>query len=217
MARLRKPRSRAQRIVLFAVAVAALFGGYYWGSLYAPKVSTHQVLRPLERPVPLQPFELLDRNGQPFTLERLQGRWSLLFSGSTTSDQATRDLLTLGTRVLNRLAQWPELQSRTRIVFLSLDPDRDTPERLSRFFGGYGADFIALTGEMEQIRQLAQQIGVTFKRVEGTEPGDYRIDHSTSIALVDPDARVVGLFTGLVDAASIAADIRQQADMGEDR
>ncbi len=199
-------------MVLFAVAVAALFGGYYWGSLHAPKVSTHQVLRILERPVPLAPFELTDRNGLPFTLERLKGRWSLLFTGYTSSDQATRDLLVLATRVLNRLAQWPDLQRRTRVVFVSLDPARDTPGRLADFFAGYGADFVAVTGAPDQIRRLADQIGVTYKRVEGTSPGDYRIDHSTSIALVDPDARLVGLFTGLVDPASIAADIKQQAD-----
>ncbi len=212
MLRRRKPRSALQRVVLFAVAVVSLFGGYYWGQRYAPPISGYQVLSILEQPQPLQDFVLLDQRGEPFNRERLEGYWNLLLAGYTGSDRATADTLNLATRILNRLAEWPRLQATTRVVFITLDPEKDTPEQLNDYFSRYSADFTALTGDMPDILKLTRQLGIRFKRVARDAEGSYRIDHSTSIALVDPQARLVGLFTGRVDPASIAGDLRRLAD-----
>jgi len=212
MLRQRKPRSTLQRIVLFAVAVISLFGGYYWGTQHAPTVSPYQVLSAFEHPQALQDFELLDQQMQPVTRERLKGRWNLLLTGYTSSDQATADLLTLATRIFNRLAEWSDLQADTQVIFITLDPEKDTPQQLADFFSRYSADFIALTGSESEIQTLTSQLGVRYKRVELGDDGSYRIDHSTSIALVDPEGRLVGLFTGRVDAVSIATDLQQLAD-----
>jgi len=212
MLRQRKPRSVLQRFILFAVAVISLFGGYYWGTQHAPTVTPYQVLSALEQPLPVQDFNLLDQQGQVFSRERLKGYWNLLLTGYTTSDQATVDLLTLATRILNRLAEWPDLQANTRVIFITLDPETDTPRKLADFFSRYSADFIALTGDESGIETFVSQLGVKFKRIELDDEGSYRIDHSTSIAVVDPEGRLAGLFTGRVDAVSIAADLQRLAN-----
>ena len=69
---------------------------------------------------------------------------------------------------------------------------------------------------IDQIARFARQCGVRFHRQTVAEAPGYRIDHGTSIALVDPQARLAGLFTGLVDAANIASDLKQLAEYHDD-
>jgi len=212
MQRQRKPRTPAQRLALFLVAVVAVFGGYYWGQQYAPKVSGYLALSSLEQPTPVRPLRLLDQSGQPFSQEGFKGHWNLVLFGYTRDEGNSREPLTLITQVVNRLADNPKLQGITRAVFITLDPDHDQPQVLHRFIRHYNRDFLALTGAMDQITSSAGQLGVSFKRQPNTDGEGYRIEHSTSIALIDPDANLVGLFTGIVDAVSIASDLKQLAD-----
>jgi len=212
MQRQRKPRSPAQRLALFLVAVFAVFGGYYWGQQYTPKVSGYHALSSLEQPTPIRPLQLLDSTDEPFSQAEFKGHWNLVLFGYTRDEGNSRGPLTLITRVVNRLADNPKLQSITRAVFITLDPDHDQPQVLQRFIRYYNRDFLALTGAMDQIANCASQLGVSFKRQPNTDGEGYRINHSTSIALIDPDANLVGLFTGIVDAVSIASDLKQLAD-----
>ena len=212
MQRQRKPRSPAQRLALFLVAVFTVFGGYYWGQQYAPEVSGYLALSSLEQPTPIRPLGLLDTSSEPFSEAGLKGLWNLVLFGYTRDEGNSRGPLTLITQVVNRLADNPKLQGITRAVFITLDPDHDQPQVLQRFIRHYSGEFLALTGTMDQITGIASQLGVSFKRQTNPDGEGYRIDHGTSIALIDPGANLVGLFTGIVDAVSIADDLKQLAD-----
>ena len=212
MQRQRKPRSSAQRLALFLVAVFTVFGGYYWGQQYAPEVSGYLALSSLEQPTPIRPLRLLDTSSEPFSEAGFKGHWNLVLFGYTRDEGNSRGPLTLITQVVNRLADNPKLQGITRAVFITLDPDHDQPQVLQRFIRHYSGEFLALTGTMDQITGIASQLGVSFKRQTNTDGEGYRIDHGTSIALIDPGANLVGLFTGIVDAVSIADDLKQLAD-----
>lgn len=208
----RNSRSPTQKLALFTAAVLAVYVGYYWGSRYAPRELPQRALSQLQEPLPIHSLQLLDQFGNTFTEQRLQGHWSLLFFGYRHSEQSTPALLTLATQVVNRLADRRELQQNLQVIFVTLDPDRDKPEVLQPFVGHYHPDFLALTGPMDQIRHLARQLGVQFQRQDEPSREDYRIDHSTNIALIDPKGRTLGLFTGVVDAVTIASDLKLIAE-----
>jgi len=132
--------------------------------------------------------------------------------GYTRSRKDSPAMLTLSTQILNRMADRPEMQKNIRVLFVTLDPEHDTPEVLGTFLKFYGEDFLGLTGKISAIRAFAGQLGVLFQRQPANTERDYRIDHSTSMALVDPYGRLFGLFTGRVDAAGIAHDLKQIMD-----
>lgn len=207
----RKPRGKGQRVLLFLIALAALYGGYYWGTLHRPVDGDVQLMRALAAPRPLGPFELLDQYGEPFTAGSLKGHWNLVFVGYSRGEE-TNVLLTLASRIQNRLAATPDLQSAFRPILLSVDPDHDTVEVLQQFMKHYREGFIALTGPRDQLRGLADQLGARYRRRETAESGEREFDHSTGMALVDPDGALLGLFTGVVDPAGIAENIQLLAE-----
>ena len=212
MRKQQKTRSPKQRLALFSAAVLALIGGYYWGNQHTPRELPPSALSQLQQPRPIQSLQLLDQFGSGFTEQRLHGRWNLLFFGYSNGDSA-RGLLTLATQVVNRLADRPDLQDQLRVIFVTLDPDRDRPEDLRSFVGHYHPNFLALTGPADEIQRFARELGVRFERRPQSADGDYQIDHGTSMALIDPDARLRGLFTGVVDAVTIATDFKQIASV----
>ncbi|HHH40057.1 MAG TPA: SCO family protein [Sedimenticola sp.] len=205
-------RSPAQRFLLFLAALAALFIGYYWGSRYAPTEPVYSALSPLKTPPLIRLEGLQDQFGEPFTGERLQGHWSLLLLGYSASPEVTPALLRLTTQALNRLADRPRLRERMQVVLVSVDPARDSPGVLRRFLTGYPPEYLAVSGPAERIRALTGQLGARFREGSPGAAGEESIVFSTSIALSDPQGRLVGLFTGRVDGASIAADLKQISD-----
>ncbi|HXK58071.1 MAG TPA: SCO family protein, partial [Gammaproteobacteria bacterium] len=98
-----------------------------------------------------------------------------------------------------------------RGLLVTVAPDTDKPAVLNSLMSRFSPDFLALTGSPEEIRSLARSLGIIIRHSATADSKDFRIEHSSSIALIDPDANLIGLFTGVVDAASIAADIKQLA------
>ena len=196
---------------MFAVALAALLGGYFWGNQQVPLNKGLRNIHLLEHPKTISAFQLTDHLGAPFTPTNFTGHWNMLFIGDTRDAQAPPAQLPLAPRIINRRAARPRLQQKTEVIFVTVDPEHDTPEALKPFIRHYSADFQALTGDDEQVRGLAHQLGMKYQRVEKKD-GGYSIVHSSSIALINPQGELQGLFTGRVDASSIAQDIKQLAD-----
>lgn len=196
---------------MFAVALVAILGGYFWGNQQIPLNQGLKNLHLLEHPKTISAFQLTNLLGAPFTPANFTGHWNMLFIGYTRDEQTTPAQLTLATRIINRLADRPRLQQNTAVIFLTVDPEHDTPEALKPFIRHYSEQFQALTGDDEQIISLAHQLGMKYQRVEEKD-GGYSIMHSSSIALINPQGKLQGLFTGRVDASSIAQDIKQLAD-----
>ncbi|MCB1752681.1 MAG: SCO family protein [Gammaproteobacteria bacterium] len=203
--------SAAKRLVLFIVGVAVFYGSYYLGSRHAPMVPRFLNFRALEKPQALANLSLRDHYGNPFDAQRLTGHWNLVIFGYTGAVNSVRDRLILITHVKNRLAALPHLQQITRGLLVTVAPDTDKPAVLNSLMSRFSPDFLALTGSPEEIRSLARSLGIIIRHSATADSKDFRIEHSSSIALIDPDANLIGLFTGVVDAASIAADIKQLA------
>ncbi len=208
MRRARRPGGKWVKVLLFALVVGALYGGYFWGQQHRPVPERERLLNALPAPRALQPFALEDQFGDPFTEASLAGHWSLLFPGYSRGGE-TRTLLDLASRVYNRLAPDPGLQRRFRAVLLTVDPGHDTPAALEAFMERYNEAFVALTGPPREIDRLASQFDARYRARLDPETGERVLDHSTGMALVDPKGALRGLFTGVVDPAGIAETIRQ--------
>ena len=155
----------------------------------------------LPKPRALPAFQLVDQSGRTFDAARLEGRWSLLFTGFTHCPDVCPTTVALMADLNRRVAR-EDLQ----FVFVSVDPERDTPEAVARYLAHFDPSLVGATGSRAEMEKLTSGLGVGQVRNPGT--GDeYTVDHSTAFVLVDPDARLAGYFSAPHDRAAIAADL----------
>lgn len=152
-------------------------------------------------PKQLQAFTTIDQSGQMFGIDRLQGRWSLLFFGYTHCP----DVCPLTLAVLNDLYRQLQGSAEARdlqVIFVTLDPERDTTERLQEYVRYFNPAFIGLGGSIDQIMTLAGQVGAFYMYGDKSATGDYLVDHTAAVFLIDPRGRLVAIFSAphLVDS-----------------
>lgn len=169
--------------------------------LYGPQEGNEQVDKPaappaalqnllLAEPRPLKAFSLTDHNGQPLGVEQLQGQWTLLFFGYTHCPDICPTTLGTLKGVALKLEAEP-LPGTTRFLFVSVDPRRDTIPHLKGYIEYFHREFIAATGERAEIDNLARQLGAIYMFEGDTTGDDYIVNHSASVALLDPQGRWV--------------------------
>lgn len=151
----------------------------------------HVSLYPQVRALP--DFQLVDHNNQAFTSENLVGHWSLFFVGYTYCPDICP------TTLAELKGVYPELQKipsdfPIQVVLLSVDPKRDTPERLNEYINFFHSDFMAVSGEHTQLFPLVRAMGMMYSMSESTDNPNYLVDHSSSVVVVNPKAQVVGRF-----------------------
>lgn len=148
----------------------------------------------LPEPKPLPAFSLVDHEGRPFTRERLEGRTSLVFFGFTHCPDICP--LTLGQLASARrelAAGAPEGSPLPQIVFVSVDPERDTPSKVAAYVQHFGQDIVGVTGPVDDLRTLTEPLGIFFEK-RGTGD-DYAVSHSTAVLVVGPNAALEALFS----------------------
>jgi protein SCO1/2 len=200
------------RIFVMAVLVAflsATAGVAFWKITQARQAMPRNSLIVLPEPRVIADFALIDQLGQPFSLEQLRGSWSLIFFGFTHCPDVCPTALYELQQVRKSLQQ--ELDESTQmpeILFVSVDPERDTPEALRDYLSHFDPSFIGLTGKHEQLLPLTKQVGIAY-RIEEHESGvtQYSVDHSTGILLTNPAGRLHGVFPAPHGAADISADL----------
>lgn len=157
----------------------------------------------LHPPRPIIEFDLVDHTGADFTRAAFKDHWSVVFAGFTHCPDICPDTLWRLDLLDSQLRSGGgELQT----VFVSVDPERDTPEALASYVGHFNAQFIGATGDREQIDALCDSLGIDYIKIPGGR-GDYSVDHSAALVLVDPEARVAGYFRPPFDFDEIAEDL----------
>lgn len=162
----------------------------------------------LPEPRVIADFRLVDQDGAPFSLDDLRGAWSLMFFGFTHCPDVCPSALYDLEQIHKRLqAAGPALAAH-QVVFVSVDPERDSPARMKNYVSYFDPDFIGVSGERVQLLPLTRQLGVAW-RIEGHEPGsqDYTVDHSASVFLVNPQGRLYGVFPAPLDPEKMSADL----------
>ena len=143
------------------------------------------------QPIQLSEFELTDQFGNPFTEENLSGYWSILFLGYTYCP----DICPLTMAELKQFYQRlddPEIKDDLRIVLVSVDAERDTPETMANYVNSFNREFIGLSGDYDSISKLASQVfvahSVAGKMPDHSEHADdadagYLIEHSSHLTI----------------------------------
>jgi len=172
----------------------------------APGEQPALLVLPEPREVP--EFLLTDQFGQPFGPDRLRGRWSLMFFGFTHCPDICPSSLYDLQRLSTGLAERGEPEHQ--VVFVSVDPERDTPDRLRDYTAYFDPDFIAVTGSHEQLVPLTRKLGIAY-RIEEHEEGAaaYTVDHSASVLLMDPEGRLYGVFPAPLDVDRMTNHMRR--------
>lgn len=165
-------------------------------------------------PKQIYPFVTVDHHGQTFNLDQLQGKWSFIFFGYTHCPDICPITLTVLAQVYDQLAKMNQTD-KVQVLFVTADPERDTPEQLQQYVTYFNKNFIGLGGNPAQIQSLAIQLGAVAHTGEKTAAGDYLVDHSASIFLTDPRARLVSVYTTPHEAGPIVKRFLQIKDFIE--
>ncbi|HEY3487763.1 MAG TPA: SCO family protein [Gammaproteobacteria bacterium] len=156
---------------------------------------------------PLGTFKLTAHDGRTFDNNELAGRWNLVFFGFTYCPDVCPLTLQTLRDIVDTLAAHG-VADRLRVIFVSVDPERDTPERLRKYAGYFHPDFIGVTGPHENLQALTSSLGVFYSRTENPEnPAQYQVDHSASLFLIDGNGKIRALFSAPLEAQAIAQDL----------
>jgi len=136
-------------------------------------------------------FSLVDQNGKPFTDADLKGKWRLVFFGYTHCPDVCPTALNDLSLALDELGA---KKDQVGIVFISVDPERDTPDVLKSYVESFGGPVVALTGSADEVKQAAQDYKVYYAKHPRTD-GGYDMDHSALIYVMDPQGRFTATFT----------------------
>jgi protein SCO1/2 len=206
--------SRTQTIALAAiVAIVAAASGILSARWLLQQQSGRQSeltsATLLSPPRPLPPMALVDQDNRPFDTGRLRDGWSLVFFGFTSCPDVCPLTMTALAQTKKLLADLPADQ-RPRVIMISVDPERDTPERLASYVKAFDPSFTGATGTKAAIDELARRMGV-LAATRPIEGGSYTVDHTTSVFLIDPDGALRALFSAPLTPKLIAEDYRRIA------
>jgi protein SCO1/2 len=137
------------------------------------------------------PFQLIDQNGKPFSDADLKGKWHLIFFGYTHCPDACPTALNEMSLALDRLGM---KRDEVGVVFITVDPERDTPDALKSYVQSFDAPIMALTGSPEAVAQAAKAYRVFYAKHPRAD-GDYDMDHSAVIYVMNPEGRFTATFT----------------------
>lgn len=166
-----------------------------------PEIETGTLL---EQPSLLPEINLVDHHGEAITRSDLTGKWSLLFTGFTSCP----DICPATISVLSQLNEKLHAGgTEIRMILLSIDPERDTPEVLSQYIELFGGQITGITGSLSGVEKFCNEIGMSFIHMP-TSNGRYTIEHSGAIVLIDPLARIAGYFRPPFNTESMAADLQ---------
>jgi protein SCO1 len=150
-------------------------------------------------------FSLVDQNGKPFTDADLKGKWNLVFFGYTHCPDVCPTTLNDLSLALDQLGA---KEKDVGIVFISVDPDRDTPAVLKSYVESFGGPIEGLTGTPDQVAEAAKDYKVYYAKHPRSD-GGYDMDHSALIYIMDPQGRFTATFTPDENSDSMATRLKK--------
>lgn len=202
--------TRTQITVFVLVAIVALVLGLTVNKVLTSKgqgdptvlLDAGIVLLPQSRNLP--ELSLTNQDGQAVAVDQLKDQWSLLFFGYTFCPDICPATLAQLRQLQGQLP--PETLAKLRIVLVTVDPHRDTPEQLKKYLEYFDAGFIGLTGEEAIIQKLANGVSIPFIPAD-TSKENYTVDHSGNLVLIGPDGKQRGFIRAPINNAKLAAQL----------
>ncbi len=142
----------------------------------------------IDSSTPVPDFELMATNGQPFRLSDVEGDIALVYFGYTYCPDVCP--LTM-VEIRSALADLETGRERVHVIFISVDPERDKPESLSKYMAAFGPEFIGLTDDYEKVQEVMKTYGVVVEKEEISDSAlGYLVSHTATLFLVDPQRRL---------------------------
>lgn len=151
-------------------------------------------------------FDLTGATGNAIDQSVFDDQWSLVFFGFTHCPDVCPITLQTMKEVVSNLEE--QQQTAPQVVFVSIDPARDTPEIMEKYIGYFDEDFIGITGDVNAVLKFTSSLGIVASfTANETDPANYGVDHTASLLLIDPQGRVKAKVTPPHEADKITADL----------
>ena len=194
-------------ITLIALAALAIGFGVSWYLASSRPIQLESGTWFGEQARALEDFELTDHRNLPLTPAELTGKWSLMFFGFTHCPDICPVTLQTLDRMLRSIDD-SDVSAALQVYFVSVDPYRDTPQRLAEYVAYFNPAFIGASAPLEQLRRLTGPLGIAHQVHQRSDDSDnYGVDHSGAVVLINPQAEFAGLFGAPQDAAAMARDL----------
>lgn len=202
--------TRTQKTVFILAAIVALIVGLTVNRVLSEKGQGDQtalidagiILLPKGREVP--DLQLIDQDNQPVVLSALKDKWTLLFFGYTYCPDICPTTLAQLRQIKSELPK--EAVDRLRIVLVSVDPDRDTPQQLKQYLGYFDKQFVGLSASVQTLQKLANAVSIPFIPADVGKPG-YTVDHSGNLAILGPDGKQRGFIRAPLNSQKLVAQL----------
>ena len=210
------------------ILVAALAAGlgllaaqkYFGSTASSPRWPETKSITMFPQARTLPAFSLRQSDGTPLVAGELAGHWTLVFLGFTFCPDVCPTTLAELAQAQKQWESMPE-STRPRVLFVSVDPERDTPGKTGEYAHAFHPDTLAATADVPALEKFATSLGFVFMKAPGANfehnPQDYSVDHSAHIAVLDPQGRLAGLIRPPLQPQAIAADLITLDAMGRAR
>lgn len=196
-------------IAAFAAALGLWAAQHHFGAPAKSSLPATRAVRLFEPARTLPAFTLRQSDGTALVPGELKGHWTLVFLGFTHCPDVCPTTLAEMSKAQKQWAALPE-STRPRLLFVSVDPERDTPDRIGEYAHAFHRDTLAATADVPALETFAKSLSMVFAKVpppEGIPADQYSVDHSASMAVLDPQGRMAGIVQPPFDPLAIAADM----------
>jgi len=200
--------ARPLRIVILAIvafAAGLILARAFWSAPAVPPQAERGTIFPSPRALPA--LELTDHDGRPLGPDRFAERWTLVFFGFTNCPDICPTTLATLAQMKAQLADLPA-QQQPGVLLVSVDPERDDPERLAAYVKFFDPGFVGATGTTQAVAAAAAAFGVPYAKVSLPD-GGYTMDHGSGVFVVGPTGGIDAYLSGPLDAAAMARDYRK--------
>jgi protein SCO1/2 len=192
--------------IAIIVSFIAIIIGMFIHGISRPVVLTNSELKNngaylFDNPRSFKEFSLTDYNNQAFTSQNLKGKWSLIFFGFTYCP----DICPTTMALLNQFyaqQQEGDFGDDLQIVMATVDPARDTPEKLLSYVQFFNQDFIGVTGEFLDLHRFATGLSIPFSKIPGGGE-NYQVQHSGNVAIINPNGHYIGFFRAPLELSKL--------------
>ena len=201
-------KRRPSLLIPAVLALTAISAGLLWylGDLRAQRSAV--TLSDDSKPVPIGgPFALTDQNGMRRTDADFRGKYMLVFFGYTFCPDVCPTTLAVEAAALEKMGAKAD---RIVPIFISVDPKRDTPEKMKLYLSAFGSRFVGLTGSDQDVAAAAKAYRVYYQIHPAEADGNYTVDHSGIIYLMGPDGKFVSHYDLDSSADQLAADLTKR-------
>ena len=187
-------------IVLGSALAAGIFAAV---RLNQPAELQHAFVVPAPQALP--EFTLVDQNGSTVTAETFRGQWDMVFFGFTNCPDICPMTLQILASAKRELAA-SDKQHAPRIVLVSVDPERDTPEVLGKYVNHFGEGNLGISGELAELTRLTTALGIYFEKMPA-DGENYSVNHSAAVLIINPQGEFSALFSAPHDVSSFVHDM----------